>query len=302
MSSRFPERSGRRLASRLPRFSLLVCALAAALPAAKTGAETRPELKICADPNNLPFSNDRLEGFENRIARLLARDLGATVRYTWWAQRRGFFRNTLKARECDVVMGIPVGLEMALATRPYYRSSYVWLARRSRAPVHSFEDPRLGKLRIGVQMVGNDYANTPPAHALMRHGLISNVVGFTLYGDYAKPNPPARIVEAVARGSVDVALVWGPLAGYFARKSKVPLTLIPAEAPPDLPDFPFAYDIAVGVRRGDTALRDRIDAALARHRTEIDRILDGYGVPRVAPSSPGGASKAAVSARMGGSP
>jgi len=302
MCSPFPERPDRRRASRLFRFSLLVCVLAAALPAAKTSAAPPPELRICADPNNLPFSNDRLEGFENKIARLVARDLGATVRYTWWAQRRGFFRNTLKARECDLVMGIPVGLEMALATRPYYRSTYVWLARRSRAPIHSFDDPRLEKLRIGVQMVGNDYANTPPAHALMRRGLISNVVGFTLYGDYSKPNPPARIVEAVANGSVDVALVWGPLAGYFARKASVPLTLIPAAPPPDLPGFPFVYDIAAGVRRGDTALRDRIDAALARHRAEIDRILDDYGVPRVPAPPPGGAGRTAVSARMGGSP
>ena len=288
------------MCSRFPSW-LLLGALAAAVPAGKAAALPRPELSVCSDPNNLPFSNERLEGFENRIARLLARDLGATVRYTWWAQRRGFFRNTLKARECDVVMGIPVGLEMALATRPYYRSTYVWLARRSQTPVRSFDDPRLQKLRIGVQMVGNDYTNTPPAHALMRRGLISNVVGFTLYGDYSKPNPPARIVEAVADGSVDVALVWGPLAGYFARKSGVPLALIPASAPADLPDFPFAYDIAVGVRRGDTALRDRIDAALARHRGEIARILDDYGIP-VVPASPPGSGRAAVPARLGASP
>ena len=125
------------MCSRFPSW-LLLCAVAAAAPAALAAeTEPRPVLKVCSDPNNLPFSNERLEGFENRIARLLARDLGATVRYTWWAQRRGFFRNTLKARECDVVMGIPVGLEMALATRPYYRSTYVWLARRSQAPVRS---------------------------------------------------------------------------------------------------------------------------------------------------------------------
>jgi mxaJ protein len=300
MSSRSPERS-----AAIAILSLLLCAAPGTSNAAPASA-ARPELRICADPNNLPFTNDRLEGFENKIARLVARDLGATVRYTWWAQRRGFFRNTLKAHECDAVMGIPVGLEMAMATRPYYRSTYVWLTRRSHDfGVRSFDDPRLSQLRIGVQLVGNDYTNTPPAHALMRRGLISNVVGFTLYGDYSKPNPPARIVDAVASGAVDVALVWGPLAGYFARKSSVPLTLTAAKAPPDLPEFPFVYDIAVGVRRGDNALRDRIDAALVHHRAEIERILDDYGVPRAAasPASPGGERKApAAAARTGATP
>jgi mxaJ protein len=280
--------------------ALAVFALAATSRAADSASPIRPELRVCADPNNLPFTNERLQGFENRIARVLARDLGMTVRYTWWAQRRGFFRNTLKARQCDVVMGIPVGLEMALATRPYYRSTYVWLTRSRAAAVRSFDDPTLKTLRIGVQMIGNDYANTPPAHALMQRGLISNVVGFTLYGDYSKPNPPARIVEAVASGAVDVALVWGPLAGYFARLSKTPLRLVPAEAPADLSGFPFAYDIAVGVRRTDTALRDRLDAALARHRAEIGRILDEFHVPRFSPSASG--AGAAVPARMGGTP
>jgi mxaJ protein len=298
MCSRSPEKTSLLL---LLGVSLLLCASAAGATRAANSAEPRPELKVCADPNNLPFTNDRLQGFENKIAGLLARDLGATVRYTWWAQRRGFFRNTLKARQCDVVMGVPVGLEMALATRPYYRSTYVWVTRSDAPAIRSFDDPRLAKLRIGVQMVGNDYANTPPAHALMRRGLVSNVVGFTLYGDYSKPNPPARIIDAVASGSVDVALVWGPLAGYFARRSTVPLSLAPAAAPADLPDFPFAYDIAIGVRRGDTALRDRIDAALARNRAGIVRILDAYGLPRVAPD-PSGAGKTAASARMGGTP
>src|SRR4051812_4838200 len=167
MSSHSPDRSGPGgSAAAVSVIVLLLCAVAgtslAAASTAATASGARPELRICADPNNLPFTNDRLEGFENRIARLVARDLGATVRYTWWAQRRGFFRNTLKAHECDVVMGIPVGLEMAMATRPYYRSTYVWLTRRSHDPgVRSFDDPRLSDLRIGVQMVGNDYTNTP---------------------------------------------------------------------------------------------------------------------------------------------
>lgn len=257
---------------------------AAAIPVARAEA-----LRVCSDPNNLPFSNARRQGFENRIAAVLAKDFGERVEYTWWAQRRGFFRNTLKSGRCDVVMGIPVGFEMAAATKPYYRSSYFWVSRKGRAPIRSFDDPRLANLRIGVQMVGDNYANTPPAHALMGRGLISNVVGFTLYGDYSRPNPPARIVEAVSSGAVDVALVWGPLAGYFAGRSPNPLTLSRAETPADLPELPFVYDIALGVRRGDTALLARLNAALDRHRPEIDRILDAYRVPRL-PIAPAPAS------------
>jgi mxaJ protein len=239
-------------------------------------------LRVCADPNNLPFSNRRGEGFENAIVELLARDLGRRVEYTWWAERRGFVRNTLKAGLCDLVPGLPSGSELALVTRPYYRSTYVFVTRRSRGlHLRSFDDPRLARLRIGVQMIGNDAANSPPAHALARRGMVANVVGYTLYGDYRDPDPPARIVAAVARGEVDAAVVWGPLAGYFARQAAVPLALAPVEPQIDLPFLPFVFDIAMGVRRGDNALRDQIDAALEREAPAIGRILDRYGVPRV---------------------
>jgi mxaJ protein len=265
-----------------------ICAsLLAAFAAIGLAVQARAsELRICADPNNLPFSNERLEGFENKIAALLARDTKSTIRYTWWAQRRGFFRNTLKAGRCDVVMGVPVGMEMVLATRPYYRSTYVWVSRAGGKPVRSFDDPRLAGLRIGVQIVGNDYANTPPGHALIRRGLIGNVVGYTLYGDYSKPNPPSSIVEAVVHRDVDVAVVWGPLAGYFGRRRTPPLRLDAAVAPPDLPSIPFAYDIAMGVRKGDRDLRSRLDAFLVRRRREIDRILASYGIPRLPANGP----------------
>jgi quinoprotein dehydrogenase-associated probable ABC transporter substrate-binding protein len=241
---------------------------------------------VCADPNNLPFSNARGEGFENRLAELLARERGAELRYTWWAQRRGFFRNTLSAGTCDVVLGVPVGFERVLATAPYYRSSYVFVTRRDRGPPpRSLDDPVLRSVRIGVQLIGDDYANAPPAHALARRGLVANVVGYPLYGDYALDNPPARIVEAVARGEVDVAIVWGPLAGFFARRQAVSLGLAPVPPDPDVPFLPFAFDIAVGVRRGDRALRDEIDDVLRRRRTEVESILDAYGVPRLGPAA-----------------
>lgn len=270
----------------------IVLAVLLLTPAAAIGQTSSPaprELRVCADPNNLPFSNRRLEGFENRIADLLARDLHASVRYTWWAARRGFLRNTLKAGLCDVVLGLPSGTEMALATRPYYRSTYVFVTRADRRlALETLDDPRLKRLRIGVQLIGDNYANSPPSHALARRGIVNNVVGYSVYGDYSRDSPPSRIVEAVAQREIDVALVWGPLAGYFARRQPVPLAISPISPVADLPSLPFVFDISVGVRRGQEPLKDEIDAFLSRRRPAIDRILDEYGVPR-----PGGPERRA---------
>ncbi|HYJ45478.1 MAG TPA: substrate-binding domain-containing protein [Pyrinomonadaceae bacterium] len=242
----------------------------------------RQHLRVCADPNNLPFSNEREEGFENKIAQLVAREMNVDVRYTWWAQRRGFVRNTLKAGECDLIVGVPLSFEMAATTSPYYRSTYVFVYRKDRhLNIRSFDDPLLHKLKVGVQMIGDDAANTPPAHALANRNIIQNVRGYTVYGDYKQANPPARIVEAVAKGDVDVAVVWGPLAGYFARRQKVPLEVVPVEPEIDPPFLPFVFDISMGVRRGDDAFKEELEHILARRRAEIENILDEYGVPRV---------------------
>ena len=245
-----------------------------------TAAPGARELRVCADPNNLPFSNDAEEGFENRLADMLAGDLGARVRYTWWAQRRGYVRNTLNAGECDVLMGVPTALERVLTTRPYYRSTYVFVSARDRAlRLRSLDDPALRSLRIGVQMIGDDFSNSPPAHALSARGLVRNVVGYSVIGDYTRPNPPARIVEAVAKGEVDAAIVWGPLAGYFASRLTVPLTLTPITPERDGP-LPLVFDISMGVRRGDTALRETLESFILRRRAAIDRLLAEYKVPR----------------------
>jgi len=259
------------------------CAEHKSAPLATVEQIKRPEgvLRVCADPNNLPFSNQRGEGFENKIAELLARDLGERVEYTWWAQRRGFFRNTLKAGTCDVVMGVPSAFEMALTTRPYYRSTYVFLYRRDRGlKVNSFDDPILKNVRVGVQLIGDDQSNAPPAHALSRRNIITNVKGYTVYGDYSKPNPAAQIVDAVADRDVDVAIVWGPLAGYFAKQSHVPLEVVPVSPQIDQPFLPFVFDISMGVRRGDQDFKEQLDQILDRRRGEIDQILEAYGVPR----------------------
>ncbi len=244
------------------------------------GACAPRPLRVCADPNNLPFSNDKGEGLENRLVELLAKDLGRKVVYTWWAQRRGFVRNTLKARRCDVWPGVAKGLQMLATTQPYYRSTYVFVTRADRGlDIRSFDDPRLRRLKIGVQMVGNDANNTPPAHALARRGIVSNVRGYMLYGDYRRPNPPSQIIEAVARGDIDVALAWGPMAGYFAARSAHPLKLSPAPAN-DGPAWPMTFDIAMGVRKDDAKFRRLLDQELARRRPAIDLLLARYHVPQ----------------------
>ena len=265
---------------------LPVAALAAALalraPVPATAQASSPVrvLRVCADPNNLPFSNERQEGFENRIAELVAREMKAELRYVWWAQRRGYIRNTLRAGLCDLFIGMPTGLDMVLVTRPYYRSTYTFVTKRGGPRVASFDDPRLKRLRVGVQIIGDDFANAPPAEALANRGIVRNVRGYSVLGDYRDPNPPSRILRAVEKGEVDVAVVWGPLAGYFARRSTVPLRVVPVSPEVDVPYLPFVFDIAMGVRRGETALRDSLDAVIARHQRDIDRILADYGVPR----------------------
>ena len=239
-------------------------------------------LRVCSDPNNLPFSNQKLQGFENRIATLIAHDLGTSVSYYWWAQRRGFVRNTLNANKCDVIIGVPSAFELAATTRPYYRSTYVFVTRRDRRlDITSLDDPRLHTLKVGVQMIGDDYASSPPAHALANRGIIRNIVGYSVYGDYSKDNPTRRIVEAVADGEVDVSAVWGPTAGYFIAKSRVPLVARPVTPQIDLPFLPFVFDISMAVRRSDTALRERLNEIIHRRAPEIDAILRDYGVPRV---------------------
>ena len=288
--SRTPGRWGERGLLALPLVVLVAVALFVRAEGRELhAADTRRVLRVCADPNNLPFSNERGEGFENELAWLLARELGARVEYTWWAQRRGFVRNTLRAGSCDVLMGIPTSFELALPTRPYYRSTYAFVYRRGAGiRIDSFDDPDLRRLRVGVQMIGDDYANSPPAHALSNRGIVDNVRGYLVYGDYRQPNPPARIVEAVATGEVDVAIAWGPLAGYFARRQRVPLEVVPVSPQIDLPFTPFVFDISMGVRREDTGLRDELDGIIRRRRAGIDSLLARYGVPRV--DRPAGAS------------
>ena len=236
-------------------------------------------LRVCADPNNLPFSNQKGQGFENVLAQLVARDLGDTLEYYWWPQRRAWVRHTIGAGKCDVAIGVPASFDPLTTTRPYYQSTYVFVSRADRHyDLHSLDDPRLRTLKIGLHFIGTDYNNPPPAHALGARGIVRNVVGYSIYGDYAQPNPPARLIDAVARGDVDVAIVWGPLGGYFASREPVRLAVTPIDGAVDRTGVVFAFPIAVGVRKGDTALRDAIQRVLDRRRPEIERLLARYGV------------------------
>jgi len=258
-----------------------VCAIAAAAWSMRPRSAPAT-LRVCADPNNLPFSNARGEGFENHIAALIARDLGERVEYTWWAQRRGFVRNTLNAGSCDLILGVPSGYGMVRTTRPYYRSTYVFVTRRDRhLHIASLDDPMLRTLRVGVHLIGDDYANSPAASSLARRGLTTNVIGYTVYGDYAKPNPPARLIDAVENKDVDVAVAWGPLAGYFARTSSIPVDLRPVTPRQDGAML-YVFDIAMGVRRRDRTTWSALDREIGRLQPQIDSILSTYGVPLLA--------------------
>lgn len=225
------------------------------------------ELRVCAEPDNLPYSHADESGFENRIARLLADELGATLAYAWQPQRRAFVRKTTGL--CEVFIGVPSDFERVLVTKPYYRSSYVFVGRLA-----SFDDPALKKLRIGVQLVGDDMAATPGAYALAVRGVTDNVTGFPVYGEHPAAQ---RIVEAIAQGRLDAGVVWGPAVGHFAFLRKISVSEAKA---PDLP-IPLQFSISVGVRRGNAALRDALDAALERRRAEVDAVLDAYHVPRL---------------------
>lgn len=265
----------------------------AAGPAVARPAAAAPRtraLRVCADPNNMPFSNREGQGFENRIAALIARDLRESVRYTWWAQRRGFVRNTLNAERCDVVIGIIAGDDQLSTTTPYYRSSYVFVTRRSSGlRLASMDDAPLRRVRIGIHVIGDDYNSLPPGVALAGRGIVKNVTGYSIYGNYAQASPPSTLITAVAQGKVDVAIAWGPLAGYYAARSRVPLDVSPVADAMAGHGIPFSYAIAMGVRKGDSALLGMLQRELDTRRQAIRRILLEYHVPLVNDTGRGGA-------------
>ena len=252
--------------------------------ASPLAAQLRPNLgkpgiiRVCADPDNMPLSNEKGEGFEQKIAELIAKEWNAKIEYAWWPVRRGFFSRALNGRYCDVAIQAPADFDMAAVTRPYFRSGYVFVTRKdSNLDIKSLADPRLKKLRIGVNILNSDAENTPPAMALSRYGVVGNLTGFpTFYTDTVRPED---IVTAVAKKDIDVGIAWGPLAGYFAKRSPVPLALQPLAERDSATDFPFRFSIGIGVRRKDKALRDSLQTVLDRRKPEIQAILKQYGIP-----------------------
>ena len=262
---------------------LLLAASVAALPATvraqlRPGLEKPGVIRVCADPDNMPLSNQKGEGFEQKIAELVAKEWNAKVEYAWWPVRRGFFARALNGRYCDIAIQAPADFDMAGVTKPYFRSGYVFVTRKdSGLDLKSLADPRLKKLKIGVNILNSDAENTPPAMALSRYGVVGNLTGYpTFYTDSVRPED---IIDAVAKKDIDVGIAWGPLAGYFAAKSSVPLTLQPLAERDSLTDFPFRFSIGMGVRRRDRALRDSLQTVLDRRAPEIQAILKQYRVP-----------------------
>ncbi len=249
------------------------------------GAGEVKKLRVCADPNNLPFSNKEQEGFENKIAELIAKELGATLTYYWWPHQRGMVRNTLGAGRCDVLIGIPTGYERVLATTPYYRTSYVIAYVNDRDfQVTSLDDPILQKLRIGV------YSNTPPHMALAQRELVGdNLVQYSLFYDWEHPEEfIEQPIKALIAGEIDVAMVWGPVAGYCVKKyTGCGLQLVPIKE--ENPHWPMSFAISMGVKRGNKALKAQLEEVLSRKQAEIRQILEEYGVPLLAVQTPSGA-------------
>ena len=237
-------------------------------------ARTTNVLRVCADANNLPFSNKKEEGFENKIARLIAGELGQPVRYTWWPQTIGFVRNTLRLRRCDLIAGIGTGNELVQNTNPYYRSVYAMVYRRdSGLRATALSDPALRSLRFGV------IAGTPPATLLAVYDLIGQTQPYHLTVDTRYFSPARQAIADVAEGKIDVAVIWGPIAGYFAKRQKVPLVVVPLLN--EKAKVRLDFWVSMAVRINEPEWKRRLNRILGRLRPKIDAILKDYGIPRL---------------------
>lgn len=282
--------TGRRTTPGAP-FRRLAWALTAALVSAASGVVAadapRSAFRPCIDPSNLPFANEKGEGFENRIADLFARKLGLPVQSYAFPQRMNFIRNTLRYRlpgedfRCDIVMGIPASYDQAWPTAPYYHSTYALVYRKG----HGLDQVTSGsdllalpadvrsKLSIGI------YDRSPAALWLVKHGMEAQTRPFPMMS----PDPDwyaGQIIDKeLAQGRIDAVIVWGPIAGYFAKRAKnADLVVIPLHSEPGIK---FDYAIAMGVRRGDAEWRETVDKLITENRPAITAILREYGVPLV---------------------
>ena len=260
--------------ARAALLSLALAAPAAAEDVSDLVSDTH--LRVCADPANLPFSNDAEQGFENAIAELFAVRLGREIRYTWFPQATGFVRRTLRENRCDVVMGYAQGHEMVLNTNHYYTSAYVFVTRADGplAGVDRFDDPRLQGRRLGV------VAGSPPASHLARVGLAGRAKPYPLMVDRRHDDPAADMIADLKAGEIEGGFLWGPVGGWMAQRSEdvalVATPLLRETAPPRL-----FYRITMGVRAGETEWKRQLNSLIRRNQAEIDAILTGWGVPLV---------------------
>lgn len=253
-------------------------ALALAVLGGGAGAQTVPDLvsttafRVCSDPAAWPASTEDGSGYENRIAELLAGELGRPVEYVWYPMSTGFIRNTLNAAECDVVIGYAQDAEVVLNTNHYMTSTHVMVtaADRPLAEVTELSDPRLAEARIGV------VAGTPPATHLARLGLLRNIKSYELFADRRHDSPPDQMIADLEAGEIDVALMWGPIAGPMVKQQHPTLTAIPLL---ETGSPPLSYRITMGVRQGEDAWKRELNSLIRRHQEEIDAILRESGVP-----------------------
>lgn len=232
----------------------------------------RTELRICADPSDLPFSDEKGEGFENKIAQLFGKDMGLPVHYVWFPQVVGFVRNTLRAGRCDLVMGTVAGDEIMQTTTPYYYTSYMLVYRSDRKiDSANLDNSALKSLHIGV------VSGTPPSDLLVRHGLMAQARPYQLTVDTRIEQPAHQMIKDIASGAIDAGMVWGPIAGYYIHRDKLPLAMVPLKSEPGMPRLD--YHIAMGVRHNEPDWRRRINAEIHKQQSEITTILRDYGVP-----------------------
>jgi quinoprotein dehydrogenase-associated probable ABC transporter substrate-binding protein/PQQ-dependent catabolism-associated CXXCW motif protein len=265
------------LRSRLLVLGTLCLAVAAASAAGTAAAATgevvdRSKLRVCADPGNLPYSDDQGGGFENRIAELLAKDLGVPLEYTWFPQTIGFVRMTLAAKRCDLIIGVATTNELMQNTNPYYRSSYV-IVHRTDLDLSSgrLDDPAFKNLRLGMQ------PRTPVATLVARNGLLTRAKSYKLIVDTRLEKPARDMVEDVAKGEIDAALAWGPLAVYWVKELAPDLAITPLA--PDPGHERLDYRISMGIRYNEPDWKHLLNGLLETHKAEINRILLDYGVP-----------------------
>jgi quinoprotein dehydrogenase-associated probable ABC transporter substrate-binding protein len=252
--------------------AMLVCGSGTALRAQTADIVDRSALRVCAEPNNLPFSDEKQQGFENKIADVMASALGLKVDYTWFPQVIGFVRNTLQAHRCDLVMGTVTGDDIMQTTNPYYFTTYVMAYRSDKGlALESLQDPQLSRLSLGV--VGA----TPPSDLLVRYDLMSHTKPYQLTIDTRAEAPAHQMIQDVLDGTIDVGFLWGPIAGYYHKHDQLPLNLVPITEEPDAPRM--KYHIAMGVRGNEPEWRRRINAVILQQQPEITAILRDYGVP-----------------------